>query len=565
MALTGSTNEEKVWNYLKAKGLSDYACAGFCGNFYAESGIIFNRVEILCLKRLKENGKIYNDETYTAAVDSGKISRAGFLNPLPGKQYGYGLCQWTSPGRKGGLYDLCKNRGVPIADGEAQLDWLWTELNNSYAHVLSGVKAAKSVKEASDVVLKKFEIPADASSMSAIRASYSQKYYDKYAGKTATKTDTKEISNKVTSKDAINAMIATATAEIGYLEKASNSQLDSKTANAGSANYTKYWRDIYSQYQGQPWCACFVTWVFVRTFGKDVATKLLKHYPYVYCPTLGQLFTKYENPQVGDIVIFWRNGEFAHTGIVIAVNGDLFTTIEGNTSDGSTIVPNGGAVCKKSYYNSNLPGTKFCRPDYSIVTSINGSGSSSSSSSSSSESSDTDTINNTVKWNGTVTADELNVRTLAGTQNKTCSFSPLHKGDIVGVCDTKKDSSGSDWYFIKYNDKYGFVSAKYVSKNDTGTTTKKTTTETTKKANNIGIEYADYLDKNLKGTYRVSASDGLNLRSGAGTNYKILATMPNKSTVNCYGYYSICNGVKWYYLTYNGLVGFASSNYLKKL
>lgn len=127
MALTGSTNEEKVWNYLKAKGLSDYACAGFCGNFYAESGIIFNRVEILCLKRLKENGKIYNDETYTAAVDSGKISRAGFLNPLPGKQYGYGLCQWTSPGRKGGLYDLCKNRGVPIADGEAQLDWLWTE------------------------------------------------------------------------------------------------------------------------------------------------------------------------------------------------------------------------------------------------------------------------------------------------------------------------------------------------------------------------------------------------------------------------------------------------------
>ena len=31
---------------------------------------------------------------------------------------------------------------------------------------------------------------------------------------------------------------------------------------------------------------------------------------------------------------------------------------------------NGGGVCEKSYYNSQLPGTKFCTPDYSLVTSI---------------------------------------------------------------------------------------------------------------------------------------------------------------------------------------------------
>ena len=561
MALTGSTNEEKVWNYLKAKGLSDYACAGFLGNFYAESGIIFNRVEILCLNRLKENGKIYNDETYTAAVDSGKISRAEFLNPLPNKQYGYGLIQLTSPTRKSGLYDLCKQRGVSIADAEAQLDYLWIELNGNYTHVLSRVKSATSVKEASDIVLKKFEIPANASALSETRAKYSQRYYDEFAGKTTT-TAKKETAT-VTKETAIQTVIDVAKGELGYLEKASNSNLDDKTANAGYGNYTKYWRDIYSQYQAQAWCAVFVTWCFVKAFGKETATKLLKHYPYVYCPTMATLFTLNANPKVGDIVIFYRNGVFAHTGIVIAVNGDKFTTIEGNTSAGSSIVPNGGGVYEKSYYNSNLPGTKFCTPDYSIVTSVNSN--TISSTTNTSTSSNTDSINNTVKWNGKVTADELNVRTWAGTQNEICSFSPLHKGDIVGVCDTKKDSSGSDWYFIKYNDKYGFVSAKYVSNNDTGTTTKKTTTETTKKANNNGIEYADYLDKNLKGTYRVSASDGLNLRSGAGTNYKILATMPNKSTVNCYGYYSICNGVKWYYLTYNGLVGFASSNYLKKL
>ena len=166
---------------------------------------------------------------------------------------------------------------------------------------------------------------------------------------------------------AIDKLIEIANAEVGYLEKSSNSQLDDKTANAGTANYTKYWRDIKPEYQGQPWCACFVTWCFVKAFGKDKAQELLKHYPYVYCPTMADLFALNANPKVGDIVIFKHNGTFTHTGIVTGVNGDYFTTIEGNTNGGSTIIANGGGVCKKGYYNSNLPGTKFCTPDWSII------------------------------------------------------------------------------------------------------------------------------------------------------------------------------------------------------
>ena len=173
---------------------------------------------------------------------------------------------------------------------------------------------------------------------------------------------------------AINAVINIALAEVGYLEKATNANLDDKTANAGSNNYTKYWRDIYPAYQGQPWCACFVTWVFVIAFGKAMAQKLLKHYPYVYCPTMADLFTLNANPKVGDIVIFKHNGVFTHTGIVIKVSGDQFWTVEGNTSGGSTIIANGGGVCKKTYFNSNLPGTKFITPDYSKVQEIKNGG-----------------------------------------------------------------------------------------------------------------------------------------------------------------------------------------------
>lgn len=181
------------------------------------------------------------------------------------------------------------------------------------------------------------------------------------------RTEQKGENAGMTKTEAVEKVIKIAKNEIGYLEKKSNSQLDSKTANAGSNNYTKYWRDVKSSYQGQPWCAAFVSWCFMKAFGLNKAKKLLKHWPYVYCPTLGQLFTKNANPKVGDIVIFYHNGTFTHTGIVTAVNGDRFYTVEGNTSGASGIIANGGGVCAKSYLNSQMPGTKFCTPDWSIV------------------------------------------------------------------------------------------------------------------------------------------------------------------------------------------------------
>ncbi len=250
----------------------------------------------------------------------------------------------------------------------------------------------------------------------------------------------KEGTNMANDK-AINALIKIAEAEIGYLEKRSNSQLDSKTANAGSGNYTKYWRDVYPSYQAQPWCAAFVSWCFEKAFGLDTAKKLLKHWPYTYCPTLGDLFVKNANPKVGDIVIFFRDGEFAHTGIVTAVSGDRFETIEGNTSGASGIVDNGGGVCKKSYYNSNLPGTKFCTPDYSIVKNTNtGSGTTS-------QSADEKKMN-TVAYVARMTKDCKCYVEPGGAQAK--MFPVLKKDAVVDVMQyTKNDSAGKKWYFVR--------------------------------------------------------------------------------------------------------------------
>ena len=52
---------------------------------------------------------------------------------------------------------------------------------------------------------------------------------------------------------AIEKLISIAKQENGYLEKRSNKDLDSKTGNAGSNNYTKYARALNPTQPGQAW------------------------------------------------------------------------------------------------------------------------------------------------------------------------------------------------------------------------------------------------------------------------------------------------------------------------
>lgn len=66
MALTGNSNEERIWNYLRSAGLSACGAAGLMGNLYAESGLIPTNLQNSYEKKLG-----YTDAEYTAAVDSG--------------------------------------------------------------------------------------------------------------------------------------------------------------------------------------------------------------------------------------------------------------------------------------------------------------------------------------------------------------------------------------------------------------------------------------------------------------------------------------------------------------
>lgn len=176
----------------------------------------------------------------------------------------------------------------------------------------------------------------------------------------------------------VQLLINTAQKWKGYLEKKSNKDLDSFTANAGSNNYTCFARDYkgHTGYnlQAQPWCAMFVSEVFVQAFGLEAAKKLLAGSLYHYCPTgVNQFkaagrFTKFPEPGA---VVFFTNGTRAyHTGIVTQVTATRIKTIEGNTSGASGVVENGGGVCEKTYSLTNSKILGYGLPDWKNVTSF---------------------------------------------------------------------------------------------------------------------------------------------------------------------------------------------------
>lgn len=166
-------------------------------------------------------------------------------------------------------------------------------------------------------------------------------------------------------------VIDIALAEVGYLEKASNKNLDSKTANAGQNNYTKYWRDLCPNYQKQPWCQCFVNWCFNKAYGTATAKKLLYEtagWTY-YTPTGAQYFKNNKqwytsNPQIGDIIYFKNSERIHHVGLVYKVDSNKVYTIEGNTSSGTAVIANGGEVAKKEYTLGRSDIAGYGRPQY---------------------------------------------------------------------------------------------------------------------------------------------------------------------------------------------------------
>lgn len=161
-------------------------------------------------------------------------------------------------------------------------------------------------------------------------------------------------------------VIKIAAGEVGYKEKATNANLDSKTANAGSGNWTKYARDLAAagyyngNKNGYAWCDVFVDWCFYMASGKNAAAAQKAecqtgdlgagcYYSANYYKAAGRFF---QQPKAGDQVFF---NDFEHTGLVEKVEGSTVYTIEGNA---------GNEVKRRSYSVSSSSIDGYGRPVY---------------------------------------------------------------------------------------------------------------------------------------------------------------------------------------------------------
>lgn len=176
-------------------------------------------------------------------------------------------------------------------------------------------------------------------------------------------------------------VIEIAKAELGYLEKKSNRNLDHKTANAGYNNFTKYARDLDAlgdfyngKKQGYAYCDMFIDWCFFKAYGLDAALELLCQPKKSYGAGCGYSAEYYKRagrfhkvgPKVGDQIFFWNSKKtsVAHTGLVIKVTASTVYTIEGNTSGASGVIDNGGGVCQKQYLITYDRIYGYGRPNY---------------------------------------------------------------------------------------------------------------------------------------------------------------------------------------------------------
>jgi peptidoglycan hydrolase-like protein with peptidoglycan-binding domain len=178
--------------------------------------------------------------------------------------------------------------------------------------------------------------------------------------------------SKMEYQEAAEKVIGIALAEVGYHEKASNSQLDSKTANSGSGNYTKYARDIDAignfyngKKQGYAWCDQFFDWCHIQAWGASMAMKVLCQptksdgagcvYSANYYKAANRWFT---TPQAGDQAFFFVSGSINHTGMVVDVSGNKVSIVEGNYSD---------SVVRNTYTIGDSKIAGYGRPKFELL------------------------------------------------------------------------------------------------------------------------------------------------------------------------------------------------------
>ena len=317
-----------IYEQCAAIGMTKAGICALLANIQKESLFIPNNLEDSGNRDLG-----MTDEQYTVAVDSGTYTK------FASDGYGYGLPQLTFHSRKQAFLDFVKARGGSIGDYKLQVAYIIHEMKTSFWSVFSTLCTSEDLYACTWLLLDKWENPREKTENMKERYVYAQEWFNYFSGKGG---------KPMTQSEAIQKVLNLARSEIGYHEKASNANLDDKTANSGSGNWTKYAKFLDSvagfyngKKNGFAWCDVFVDYLFVTCFGTDVGRQMVCQ-PYnsagagcLYSAQYYKNAGRWTNqPQAGHQIFFSQGSEhYVHTGIVESVEDGVVYTIEGNTSD----------------------------------------------------------------------------------------------------------------------------------------------------------------------------------------------------------------------------------------
>lgn len=192
-----ATNTAAIYNYLTGTlKLNTAAACGVMININAESAM-----SPINLQNTYNTKFGLSDEAYTNAVNKGKgayKTSGGKSQNFKTDSGGYGLCQWTSSGRKTNLLNRAVSSNRSIGDINMQLEHLNNELQ-SYQQVLTTLQkvpnnAAGAYIAAAEFCLA-YEIPANTVSTAASRGrNCLTNYWTTYSGNTSSATGTSFVS-----------------------------------------------------------------------------------------------------------------------------------------------------------------------------------------------------------------------------------------------------------------------------------------------------------------------------------------------------------------------------------
>lgn len=433
--------ERELYAFYSSKGLCNNGIFGLFGNLYAESGMKPGNLQNSSEKKLG-----LTDEAYTAAVDSG--SYKNFVHDSAG----YGLAQWTYWSRKEAMLAFHQAKGVSIGDALTQAEFLYKELSEGYKSVLSVLKTAASIREASDAVLLQFEKPKDQSeTVQEKRASYGQEYEALY--------QKEGVNEGMTETQARQKVVGIMQGWIG-LKRSDKSHAPIIDTYNGNKPLPRGYKVTYTD----AYCATTTSAAAIKAGYTDIMPVECSCYYLIEKAKAMGIWQENDAhvPKPGDEVLYdWDDGaNYAttdnqgapeHVGMVEAISGSTIRVIEGNMS--------GGVVGRRNLQINGRYIRGFICPDYASKateqepdapqpgSTATGGG-----------------LSRETKWKGKTTT-ALKVRKWAGTENSECSFSPIKKGESVSVCDEIQAADGSRWFYIKNKaGKYGFVHSKHVDK-----------------------------------------------------------------------------------------------------